>query len=204
MGKSREEHDMRAAVCRLLEDKGYSVTDYAKGSGVPKLSRLLIKKGSDSFKCSVKTTSTGRISYTREDDGRYKVLSDVDRVIHVCSTADQPGQIRVAMFSKEVVVKAFEKNYTMLDSKGRGHLPLWVDADEDFSPRVVGSGFIRDAIWVEFVPILASSKNMRAELPASDLPEVNQGGVMAKIKLMLAEHMGVSADQLEVDVHVKV
>ena len=207
MGKAQGEGEMRAAVARHLRSKGYEVIDLSAGSGVPKLSRIQIERGTEKLTCAVKTTTGGRISFTRNADGTYKVLSEVDRVIHVTPLADDEAMVRVSMFDSARVLTAFEQNHAALNADGKGHLPAWLNPDHEPGPRFVGSGYGKDALWSEVVPVStgpADHAGQPSTTEGSALPgSETTSGIMDRIKMMLSQHMGVRPDQLEIDVRVR-
>jgi len=198
MRKSDQEEKLRTAVVRLLNIKGYSVEDISKGSGVPKLSRLEVMKGEEKLTCVVKTTTSGRISFTREDDGTYKVLKDVDGVIH--AHPKSTTEVNVTFFDRTTVQKAFEKNWNALQEDGKEHLPIWVNPEWEEGRRLTGSGFMDEAVWTE---TLSLSQEDESEYPSTTPDGTAGGGIMDHIKKMLSEHMGVRPDQLEIDVRVR-
>jgi hypothetical protein len=201
MDKSSVEEQIRVAVVLLLKRKGYSVSDISTGSGVPKLSRLEIVRGRERLTCVVKTSKSGRISFSRETDGTYRVLSDVDRVVHahLRSTTD----VDITMFDRETVRKAFDKNWKTLQEDGKEHLPIWVNPNHEDGRRLTGSGFQEEAIWTESVPIVRIDEEPKAQDATQSADSSSGEGVMNRIKKMLSEHMGVSPDHLEVHVHVR-
>lgn len=200
MGTTASEGKMRLVAADLLRSKGYTVKDIAAGSGVPKLSRLELTNGDETLTCAVKTTISGRIRFIREDDGTYKVLDDVDRVLHVHPLSDNSGRIRISMFTRETVRTAFEQNRAALEEEGKGHLPTWLNPEHEEGLRFVGSGFGSDILWSEVVSLSGHLEGAEAQSPSED---INDGSIMERIKAMLSEHMGVRPDQLEIDVRVR-
>lgn len=210
MDKSDYKVELRGAVIRLLEQKGYTVRDVSSGSGVPKLSRLEIADGRRKLTCAVKITTTlqGRISFTRNPDGTYKVLSDSDRVVYACPDADDEAKVFVAMFDATTVKRAFDANFNARKGTGQEDLPMWLSPRLESKQRFIGSGFQEKALWSEVRPMSGQSSDSTIAKPTTTpSPTVGEGetptGIMERIKMMLSEHMGVRPDQLEVDVRVK-
>ena len=207
-GKAMEQSlsvaSVRAAVAHLLEKKGYTVKDISTGSGVPRLSRLEIKKEGKTEICAVKVTTQnqGRISFTRNPNGTYKVLSDSDRVIYACPVAgDGIDKVAVSMFEGEVIKQAFDANYEVRRGTDQEKLPMWLSPEMEGGARFIGSGFKDKAIWSDVVPLFIHADS--STLPTISNKDVAVVGIMERIKGMLSEHMGVHPDQLEVDVRVK-
>lgn len=203
MSGSISESKMRSAAVEYLEAEGYTVRDISSGSGVPKLSRLELKKGPEFLKCAVKTTAKGRISFARDDEGHFKVLDGFDLVLHVQPVIDETGvtAICLSLFSKERVLEAFEQNYAALQEDENSHLPSWLSPTYEEGRRFIGSGFGKDALWSEIVAISDISGGLKNGSSEDDGEEL---GVMDHIKAMLSDHLGVRPDQVEVDVRVKI
>ena len=211
MRKTEFEGCLRGAVTRLLQEKGYTVRDVSSGSGVPKLSRLEIADGREKLTCAVKITTTpqGRISFTRNPDGTYKVLSDNDRVVYVRPAAGDETKVFIAMFDAVTVRQAFDANFAARKGTDQEDLPMWLSPELEPGRRFIGSGFEGKALWYEVRPLSEqigeSAAGQQPKTPPS--PTTGEGeaavGIMDRIKTMLSEHMGVRPDQLEVDVRVK-
>ena len=211
MRNSEYKAKLRVAAVRLLEEKGYTVRDVSSGSGVPKLSRLEITDGQRKLTCSVKITTApqGRISFTRNPDGTYKVLNDSDRVVYACPVTDDEARVSIVMFDSETVKRAFDDNFTARKGTDQEDLPMWLSPELETGQRFIGSGFQEEALWAEVRALPDQVGKALAEKQPSTppLPAAGEGetaiGIMDRIKTMLSEHMGVRPDQLEVDVRVK-
>lgn len=209
MGREHETQ-LRCAVVALLEEKGFTVRDVSSGSGVPRLSRLEIADKQQKLTCAVKITtmSHGRISFTRNPDGRYKVLSDSDRVIYAKSDADDNTRVSIAMYDAATVQQAFDANFQARRGTEREDLPMWLSPDPETGERFIGSGFREKALWSEVRTLSGSSADIieteQPIVPSDSTAEDNGAtGIMSEIKTMLSEHMGVRPDQLEIDIRVR-
>jgi hypothetical protein len=198
--KPTVETKMRDAAARLLRSKGYSVTDTSQGSGVPKNSRLELRKGGEKLVCSVKTSTGGRISFVKNDHGEFKVLKDVGLVLH-CQPITKQGveSMRVSLFEQKTVLKAFEENVTAMVAEGNEHLPVWLNPEPEEGTRFTGSGFGTEAIWRETVPISLFEKYKEEQSEQ----EVETTDVLGDIKSMISERLGVRLDRLEIDIRIK-
>jgi hypothetical protein len=207
MSTTVTDHEIRLAVVRLLEQKSYKVTSTAAGSGIPKYSRIEIDDGTTTLSCAIKVTRGGRISFMRDEDGSYAVLRNSDRIIHAKLILDGEPKVRVSMFERATVIKAFDENHSELAKQGMGHIPLWVNPDYEPSRRMTGSGFQKDSLWSEVVPIhsLAAEESLPSITASAATTAVStrEQGILERIKSMLSEHMGVRPELIEIDIRVK-
>jgi hypothetical protein len=196
MNTETKHDEIRLAVVRLLEKKGYGVVNAASGSGIPKFSRIIIEKGDERLDCVIKTTTGGRISFTRAEDGTYLVLRDADRVIHARRSPVDPSKVHATMFDKATVVEAFEANHNAKIDRGMEHIPSWVNPAPEAGWRRTGSGFQSKALWSETVALSPTGD-------VTTISSVREHGIMERVKAILAEHMGVRPELIEIDVRVK-
>jgi len=190
-----DDKKVREAAVRLLEGKGYNVVDLSRGQGVPKLSRIAIRKDGRESAALIKTSTSGRISFTREQDGHYRFLRDAEYVIHVRPVLNDPTLVQVTMFDRQTVVEAFNANHKALVDHGMEHIPSWVNPEEEKGWRQSGSGFGKKALWSEAVSLVS---------PAT--PSAIHAGVggqrfkltIAQAKEGLAENFGVTPDEIEI------
>ncbi|UDL87304.1 hypothetical protein LGH82_19135 [Mesorhizobium sp. PAMC28654] len=123
------DREVRKAVVSLLEREGFSVTSQPGGKGSRDLSRIRISKNGEALTCAIKTSTSGRISFVRDTDGTFRVLDEVERVIHAHPLADDPSQVVISMFDQATIRNAFERNYQALTDHDMGHIPSWVNPD---------------------------------------------------------------------------
>lgn len=205
------ENKLREVAVKLLEAKGYRVSSLAKGQGVPKFSRIEMEKDGTVETGSIKVSTGGRISFTRNPNGSYKVLSEVDFVIHVTPDSRDHSKVWVTLFDRATVLSAFEENYAALAAHGMEHIPIWVNPEKEQGWRMTGSGFMDRAIWSARVsedgqstaPIatVVSGQNSVAPIGSRTADTMS---VMERIKTILSEHMGVKPDLIDIEVRVRV
>lgn len=208
------EANARRDAIRILQERGYEVQDVSAGTGVPKLSRLLLKKDGNQSVCIVKYTSTGRIHFVY-DNGIFKTLEDADLVLHVHGSKSAEDPILMSLFEQSTVRRAFQEAHSALKKADQDHLPIWLNPEFEEGLRFTGSGFKDKAVWAEKVqPTLikaddyanegvVESVESQAKSHAVEYERDEELGIMDRIKVMLSEHMGVRPDQLEVDVRVR-
>lgn len=195
---------IREAVVKLFQRKGYSVQSLSGGQGVPRNSRLAVARAGESKTLSVKLSEGGRISYTRNEDGTYKVLSEVDEVIYV--RPENEGYITVAAFARNDVIGAFEANFRALEEHGMAHIPSWVNPTFESGWRLTGSGFGTKALWQERVDLdgqAAGSADSPLHPPLEENTTTGQGNIMERVRGMLSAHFGVPVSDIEIEVRIK-
>lgn len=206
---------MRAVAVRALQARGYAVINRSKGVGAKPYAMVEIKKqGESGRKCGLKVTSRpqGRINFLRDADGTWKGLRHVELVLHVSLDPSDQNQVRLMLFNAETLLEAFNLNHASLVKAGKAHLPCWVSPQPEAGERFVGSGYERNAIWTERVPLetlpvmtdaVVSSASVGSNPQDHSIGSHAAAGPMEIAKAMFASSMGVSADQIEIEVRVK-
>ena len=201
------ETEMRVQLARWLE-QNYNVKDVSRGSGVPKLSRLEVSKGGTTLRYAVKiSTNTGRISFSRNDNGEWKLLSEVDRIIYGFVSPENRTQLQIKVFHQSTVLDAFENTYQKLKEQGNGHIPIWLSPEKEDGLRFYGSGFGQDAHTEAVLELdlseISEEQSEQTEGQAKQGAEATKGGIMNRIKSQLADHMGVDPNRIEVEVRIR-
>lgn len=205
----KNDKEIRQAVVTCLEREGFSVISQPGGQGARELSRVRILRDGESMICAIKTSTSGRISFVRDTDGTYKVLDEVDRVIHAHPMESDPSKIVVTMFDRATVRKAFDQNYKALTDHNMGHIPSWVNPEPESGWRQAGSGFKNEALWRKTIDMSADAGSRAGHFAwgAGDV-EVLPGPFDAPIaplsikqaKEGLAAMFGVSPDKIEITI----
>lgn len=198
---------LRQLAVRRLEARGYTVSNRARGSGSPPWSRVEATNCGERLNVVIKvvTKPQGRIHFTPEKDGSWKALHEATHVLHVWLDPDDHRTVRISLFDVATIIKAFDANYAAMKRKRGAEepLPCWLSPEFEDGWRFTGSGFWKDAIWSETVP-LNPDPDHAVDKPSAPAPRPSyEGGIMDRIKAMLAEHMGVRAERIEVEVRVK-
>jgi hypothetical protein len=185
----KTDEEVRAQVIDVLKRKGYAVEIVGSGSGVPKSSRLSLSQPGERSKMGVvKVTTSGRISFPHKD-GKWTPLHKMDCVLYAHDQGD--GKIRVQMFSREVIEKAFDTLRTALSARNMGHIPHWLAPFHEQGERFIGSGFGDKAEWtVDIDPGAASVPS-----PASSLSEA-----IEQAKGIIANALGRNSREIDLTV----
>mgnify|MGYP003631682317 FL=1 len=192
----------RQAAIQIMQKKGFEVGDVSSGTGVPKNSRLEVTDSEGTYYCIMKYTSSGRIHFVRDGAG-FKVLDDSDFILIVHAPSEEAKLVKIQLFRRNTIERAFNTAASALDEEKQGHVPIWLSPELEEGVRFTGSGFKDQAIWTEEVPLNFSSKMVESEEPALTKVEADIG-IMERVKNMIAIHVGVEPNQIEVDVKIKV
>jgi hypothetical protein len=187
---------------RAVLGRRYGELEEIRGQGITRGQRVVFQESGKPIRCLIKTSSEGRISFGRRDDGSWSGLSEIDRVVVVGpSKLNEQESVVVSMFSQRTLIKLFEANYAatkkagLVDSKGVV-LPSWIAPfhEEGRGARGVGDGFGDEALWSE--PLSPSSVAASAqEISRED--EVRALSI-AEAKMGLAKTFKVSPDAVEI------
>lgn len=198
--------DVRKEVVEALLRDGYSVEVLSGGRGSPRYSRFAATKDGVRRVCYTKVTQGGRIHVPREPDGTYPALEGVDWILH--AKHDDTG-IDVTVFDVETLRERFDMNQRSLEGRGMGHIPSWINPDYEPGWRLVGSGFKDKALWTlripfqieqKDLPLLSGGKPSQLSMPKG-IP--SQVGLLDQVKGLIAQHMGVPVEKIELDIRVK-
>jgi hypothetical protein len=180
----------------------YGELEQVRGQGITRGQRVVFHENGKRMRCLIKTSSGGRISFGRRDDGSWSGLSETDRVVVVGpSKPDNQESVVVSMFSQKNLMKIFEANYAatkkagLVDPKGVV-LPSWIAPfhEEGRGARGVGDGFGDEALWSEpLSPSFAAAS--AGEISRED--EVRALSI-AEAKMGLAKTFQVSPDAVEI------
>jgi len=187
------------------------VKDLSSGSGVPKLSRLeVLEVGAAGarLRYAVKISgNSGRISFSRESTGTWKLLSEVDRVLYGFVSRDNPNTLQIKVFSQSTILNAFESTYLELEKQGQAHLPIWLSPRREEGHRFFGSGFEDQAITETTLELhLDETPEKSDEESGEKTSRANtkgELGIMEHVKELLAEHIGVDPKKIEIEIRIR-
>ena len=178
------------------------VDDISSGSGVPKQSRLRI----DNLRYAVKISrETGRISFTREEDGTWKLLSEVKRVLYARVRPETPNKAEILVFDAEKLLARFEETYQELAKAGQAHLPVWLSPEKEDGLRFFGSGYASEAITNTEILLENTTPAVQMEQSTKLISPTNESDPVDPIeeaKRLLAKRFGVSSQRIDIEVRI--
>lgn len=197
--------DIRMVAVNVLRKRGYVVESIAKGVGSPPFSLVKATRGGDELVCSIKavTRPHGRVHYARSQSGGWVSLSKATHVLHAWHNQNAPDHVSVSLFPAEVIRAAFDKNLALRKSPETQTLPIWLGPKLEGGDRFAGSGYAEAAIWQEVVPVAPVSTRQPISPVPSTPPTGVSGSVLETAKAMLAAHLGVSVDRIELEVRIR-
>lgn len=198
--------EIRKKVFEVILGKYSEVKDCSSGTGVPKYSRLEWKMGSEVKKAVVKLSSLnskGRISFPEKDDGSFSVLHEVDFVIYARPLSDDA--VSVHLYDQADILEAFQVSRAALQAEGgKSGFQIWLSPEKEKATRFAGSGYISKAIWIEDVKLSEAVKPVEIQdHDVSEVPNAESKGKFLEAKQIVANALGVSIEQVEIEVRVK-
>jgi hypothetical protein len=139
---------LREAGQALLQAR-YGKIDPVSGQGIQRGTRFKIIENGKPVTCAIKVAAGSdihRIHFPRAGD-EWSTLKDVDRVLYLRRSRSKNDEYEAQMYSQEVLLSAFNKNYEHAVKRGIGHLPAWLSPEAEEGDRFVGSGFGGKALW---------------------------------------------------------
>ena len=193
--------EVREGVISFYEGEGYEVTDISKGSGVPKLTRLKLNNGAESLHVCIKRGAkhNGRIHFVREGEGRYKVLSEMDRVVWVFPVSDSAFDL--LEFDAEVITTAFDRTFAELRKAGKEGYEIWLSPDFEDGIRFAGSGYRDKALRAETISLLddKQSADSREALPSGTK---SVAGILAKARRDISSCTGTTEENISLELRI--
>jgi hypothetical protein len=178
----------------------YGPIKTVSGQGIAKGQRVEFQDAGRQVRCVIKTSSGGRISFSRRDDGTWSGLSECDRVVVVAPTKLDGDDLVVSMFDQQILRDAFDANLAAQLKAGMSKdVPSWLAPfhEEDRGIRGTGDGFGGKALWRE--PLSAASPSVSsAAAPVQNGSA--RGLTLAEAKEGLARTFGVSPDAIEITI----
>jgi hypothetical protein len=177
----------------------YGEIRIVSGQGIAKGQRVEFQDGGKTVRCVIKTSTGGRISFGRREDGSWSGLSESDRVVVVAPTTLGGDDLVVSEFKQHVLMQAFEANLAAQKKAGMDKVPSWLAPfhEVDRGVRGTGDGFGDKALWQE---PLATAGEASPKASAVGKNEPARGLTLAEAKEGLARTFGVSPDAIEITI----
>jgi hypothetical protein len=161
------------------------------GRGITRGERVQFKEKGKVFRCAIKTSTGGRISFDWRDGKWGSGLTEADRVVIAGPAVRFGEEMIVSMFDQQDVAKAFAMNKEAQRKAGMSDaVPSWIASfhEERRGTRGVGDGFAKKALWSE---------------PLLEPPEPSKGGAVQALtieeaKKGVAAKFNISPDQVQI------
>ena len=152
------------------------------GQGIATGERVEFLAEGKRVRCTIKTSSGGRVSFWRRD-GKWSGLHDSDFVVIVAPTAFDADLV-VSMFDHHTVKQAFDANQAAQEKAGMGDVPNWIAPfhEEGRGVRGIGDGFDKKALWSEPLRPTNRPKSLTIQ----------------EAKQQLSESLGVPVEAIEI------
>jgi hypothetical protein len=169
-----------------------------RAQGVQPGTRVRFYEDRKSIICAIKVAPGGhsRIHFPY-DQGRWKTLSEVDRVLFVRPSIERFGQLEAHMYTADTLVEAFNRNRIAAEEGlFSTNLPAWLSPDHENQPRFIGSGYGAYALWKEFsAGEIAGTKVLAQTGVTNDPSPLEQ---IERAKTDLARQLGKKADDIQI------
>ena len=191
---------LRECARVALEERGFTV-ELIGGAGIVPGARLRASKDSDDKRdIAVRTSLDREVGLTRNPDGHWVTIPQMDEVIVVVPGADDPNSAEVFSFAPDAIVQAFnaalkarQKEQPDFSRKA----PIFLALDEASRGRSadVNSGLKTKAQWRALVP-LASVPRHRLSQAASAV------GFIERVRQEFADLHGVDVSKVTVEFRI--
>lgn len=191
---------LRESARLALQQRGFTV-ELISGAGIVPGARLRARNGSDDERnIAVRTSLDREVGLTRNLDGHWVTIPQMDEVIVVVPAADDAGSAEVFSFAPEAIIQAFDaalkaRQKEQVDFSPKA--PIFLALDETSSGRSadVNSGLKTRAQWRTLVP-LASVPRHRLSETASAV------GFIERVRQEFADLHGVDVNKVTVEFRI--
>jgi hypothetical protein len=196
---------------RLVEiAKGHLVSSgYTLGGSlkVPGAHAFETSTGGKSVRVGIKTSADRWMGVARDGAGGYGMLERIDRLF-VITTDDwtAPKRVEIYQFDPKKIIAIASTVYEEADRLGHTglqFLPLDEDTGRRPSTTKSAANLIKHGTLVFDEAIIWDDEACDPVTVAETTDEEREAGIMERIKAMLADHMGVRPELIEIDVRVK-
>jgi hypothetical protein len=182
-----------------LEQRGFRV-ELKNGPGIVPGARLLAMKGSELRRVAVRTSLDREVGLTRHPDGSWLTLPNVDEVVVVVPSLDDPNAAEVFGFERDAIKAAFDRALAaqkVADSWFSPKAPVFIALDEKPRRKLAAhtSGLKMKAQWQAEIP-LASVPPRTGSASDSVL------GFVERVKQDFAQLNGVDVSKVAVEFRI--
>ena len=192
---------MKQDVLPVVHDilrRRYGKLTLLSGQGIARGERVEFTMGGKPVCCVIKTSTGGRISFGRRDDGTWSGLDDADVIVIVAPRALDEDVHFVSMFDRDTMKEVFDLNQAAQVKADMGKLPNWIAPfhEKGRGPRGTGDGFGARAKWTE--PLTPAREPTRPS--EDDRKQPVRSLTIAEAKEGLAKAFGVPVDAVEITI----
>ena len=108
--------DLRECARLALERRGVRV-EVKPGAGIVPGARLRTFLGPQERKVAVRTSLDREVGFTRHSDGRWITMPNVDEIVVVVPSAEEPNSAQVFCFDSHVMIEAFDAVLSARENK---------------------------------------------------------------------------------------
>jgi|tagenome__1003787_1003787.scaffolds.fasta_scaffold20349029_1 hypothetical protein len=123
--------EYRTVAHSVLKDRGFDVR-MTPGQGYLPGSRVTAVKAGTATKIAVKASRERTISFTRQENGRWRTLHSVDHVVAVVPAETSRDEAEVFAFDKRALVRKFDRAWKQLQHQKRPvgfNIPVFIPID---------------------------------------------------------------------------
>ena len=190
---------LRECARLALKQRGFAV-EFISGAGIVPGARLRARKDSDERDIAVRTSLDREVGLTRNLDGDWVTIPQMDEVIVVVPSADAPDLAEVLSFAPDAIVQAFDAALKARQKEQPDFsrkAPIFLALDEASRGRSVdiNSGLKSKAQWQAFVPLASVPRN-RLSQTASAV------GFIERVRQEFADLHGVDVSKVAVEFRI--
>jgi hypothetical protein len=195
--KLRKAH-LRKCARKVLEDCGYRVNDVG-GAGVAPGARLRISKGPNTYDVAVRTSLERKVGLLRNPKGSWMTVPNVDWVVVVTPSTEDPNCAEVLVFKSDVLIDEFDQELAArkkLNPVFSPKAPIFLTLDPSRPGKPTNKGLKKLSKWERQVP-LASVGVQR------DSKEEGPDAFIARVKREYARQFNVEEENVTVKIEIK-
>lgn len=199
--------EIRLNLIAWFEKQGFEVFDKSSGQGVPRFSRLDLLKAGKLTTCLVKLSKNGmgRIGFGKRKDGKWMPLSNFEQVAYVFQSPTALHELQVQIYKASDIEEAFNTSYDAVAAEGNENYEIWLSpqCEKEKGTRHLGSGFADKAMLSD---VISLQQQFPSETPVAsnqnDQQRSSKSSTLEAAKRMIAESLGVSIQNIEIEVKV--